>query len=301
MFLVFAMSTGCALSAFFYNLFIANWDPFKTMDALFQSPKEKKEEGRKMSNKLNWEIVMDFFLISLTYIGAMLCSNYALTQVNYPTQVLVKSAKMVPVVLGGLLLYGKRYPWYDYVAVAVITTCLIVFNLAKKKSRAEAAQTVVGLALIFLSLLCDMFTGPRQDKMNKKYQVGAFEHMMFTNLFAMFPSGIAMLIVEQSQPFQYAARYPEMIQYIFLFAVCNTLGQVFIFQSLTSFGALYLTLITTTRKFFTVFFSVIWFGHKLNITQWVSVVGIFSALFMQSYYAQLAKQRKKDEEKSKRT
>lgn len=58
-------------------------------------------------------LFIEGFCISLSYVGAMAATNFALTRVNYPTQVLVKSAKAVPVILGGIF-YGKRYPVSDY-------------------------------------------------------------------------------------------------------------------------------------------------------------------------------------------
>jgi len=294
-FLVFMVSVGSAISAFVVNAFNANFDTKKVFMVLYQAPKASKDTKEMDISRpvLNKEIVMDFFLIALSYIGAMLAGNYALTQVNYPTQVLVKSAKMVPIVIGGLILFRKTYPWYDYVAVAVVTTSLIVFNVAKSQTKAEAASTALGVFLCFLSLFCDGLTGPRQDKVNSRFVVKAFEHMMFTNLAAIIPSALAMLIFEGTAPWTYCERYPEVIQHIAVYCVCNTLGQLFIFQALTAFGALYLALITTTRKFFTVMFSVFWFGHNLNLFQWTSVVAIFSALLMQSYYSQMDKAKKK--------
>lgn len=44
---------------------------------------------------------------SLTYLLAMVCSNMSLQFVNYPTQVVAKSGKPIPVMLLGVLL-GKK-------------------------------------------------------------------------------------------------------------------------------------------------------------------------------------------------
>jgi UDP-galactose transporter B1 len=57
---------------------------------------------------------------SLTYLGAMLASNEALQHVSYPTQVLGKSIKPVPVMILGVLLARKRYHALKYVGVLAI-------------------------------------------------------------------------------------------------------------------------------------------------------------------------------------
>jgi UDP-galactose transporter B1 len=55
-------------------------------------------------------------------------------------------------------------------------------------------------------------------------------------------------------------------------------GQNFVFYCVHQFGALATSLITTTRKFFTIIFSVFIFGHPVNATQWAGVVLVFVAL-----------------------
>ncbi|CEM14054.1 unnamed protein product [Vitrella brassicaformis CCMP3155] len=244
---------------------------------------EKRLNLAQIRRKINQETVTNFALISLTYVGAMLSSNYALQHVNYPTQVLVKSAKMVPVVVGGFLLFRKTYPWYDYLSVFLVTTSLICFNLFKEGAKKHAVSTFMGVALCFVSLLCDGLTGPRQDHLMKKYHVTKFEHMTFTNLFALVWTALFMFVLEGVAPVTFCINNPSAVWAVLLCASCSALGQIFIFLSLTSFGALYLSLMTTTRKFFTILLSVVLYGHHLNAIQWTSVFVIFAGIFLQTY------------------
>lgn len=46
------------------------------------------------------------FICGVTYVGAMLASNASLKWVNYPTQVLGKSCKPIPVMILGVFLAG---------------------------------------------------------------------------------------------------------------------------------------------------------------------------------------------------
>jgi len=57
---------------------------------------------------------------SLTYLGAMLASNEALQHVSYPTQVLGKSVKPVPVMILGVLIARKKYHLMKYLGVLTI-------------------------------------------------------------------------------------------------------------------------------------------------------------------------------------
>jgi UDP-galactose transporter B1 len=72
---------------------------------------------------------MKYVYISTSYIGAMFSSNAALAYVDYPTQVLGKSCKMIPVMLTGVLFHGKKYKWRQYLAVSAITFGMTLFSL----------------------------------------------------------------------------------------------------------------------------------------------------------------------------
>ena len=59
----------------------------------------------------------DIFNSGVSQMLAMAASNEALRYVSYPTQVLGKSGKMVPVMAGGILLGGKSYSLAEYAQV----------------------------------------------------------------------------------------------------------------------------------------------------------------------------------------
>ncbi|VDM27329.1 unnamed protein product, partial [Hydatigera taeniaeformis] len=69
----------------------------------------------------------DYALCALCYIGAMFCSNASLRYVNYPTQVVGKSIKPIPVMLLNVLWARKRYPLRKYLFVGIVTTGVSLF------------------------------------------------------------------------------------------------------------------------------------------------------------------------------
>ena len=52
------------------------------------------------------------------------------------------------------------------------------------------------------------------------------------------------------------------------FSLAAACGQNFIYFTISNFNPLVCTTITTTRKFFTIVFSVFLFGHKISYAQW---------------------------------
>ena len=61
-----------------------------------------------------------YAICSFTYLLAMVTSNKALSWVNYPTQVVGKSCKPIPVMILGVLVGKKSYPLLKYLFILMI-------------------------------------------------------------------------------------------------------------------------------------------------------------------------------------
>lgn len=82
----------------------------------------------------------------------------------------------------------------------------------------------------------------------------------------------------------FLTRFPFVINWILQFAAMSALGQLFIFLSITTFSPLVCSLITTTRKFFTVLSSVILFGNSLSLQQWLGTFLVFLGLGLDMFF-----------------
>ena len=83
-----------------------------------------------------------------------------------------------------------------------------------------------------------------------------------------------------------------------MFTLCGVSGQIFIFLSISTFGSLVNTTITTTRKFMNIMLSVFLNGTALTQMQWGGVVMVFTGLFW-NIYSKYKKQRDKEMMKRK--
>jgi hypothetical protein len=72
-----------------------------------------------------------YAMAAFAYVMAFVCSNAALVYVSYPTQVLAKSCKTIPVMALGVLIAKKKYPISRYVAVLLISVGISVFMLSR--------------------------------------------------------------------------------------------------------------------------------------------------------------------------
>ena len=71
--------------------------------------------------------------LALVTVGTMGLSNGSLIYLNFPTQVVFKSCKLIPVMIGGILIQKKTYKLLDYVAVVTMCLGLVIFLLADVK------------------------------------------------------------------------------------------------------------------------------------------------------------------------
>ena len=104
-------------------------------------------------------------LCSLTYLVAMVSSNKALSWVNYPTQVIGKSCKPIPVMVLGVLVGRKRYPLLKYLFILMIVAGVAMFMYkdgSKKGGQGGEGLIGVGEVLLLVSLTCDGLTGAIQ-------------------------------------------------------------------------------------------------------------------------------------------
>lgn len=86
---------------------------------------------------------------AFTYLVAMVSSNMALQHINYPTQVIGKSCKPIPVMILGVLLGRKSYPLTKYLFVLMIVIGVGIF-MYKDKASAAGADSIIGVGEFLL-------------------------------------------------------------------------------------------------------------------------------------------------------
>ncbi|KAI3911767.1 hypothetical protein MKW92_012301 [Papaver armeniacum] len=225
----------------------------------------------------------------------------ALKYISYPAQVLAKSSKMIPVMLMGTLVYGIKYTLPEYVCTFLVAGGVSVFALAKTSSKTinklAHPNAPLGYGLCFLNLTFDGFTNATQDSITSRYpKTSAWDIMLGMNLWGTIYNLVYMFGLPYGSGFetyQFCLKHPEAAWDIFLFCLCGAVGQNFIFLTISRFGSLANTTITTTRKFVSIVVSSLVTGNPLSGKQWGSVMMVFSGLSYQIYLKWRKMQKKK--------
>ena len=242
---------------------------------------------------------------ALTYLLAMISSNMALRWVAYPTQVVGKSAKPIPVMLLGVLIGNKQYSVKKYICIVLIVVGVALFMFKDgKTSGSEDASFGMGEVLLILSLSMDGLTGAVQDRMRASSAPSAQQMMLAMNGWSTLMVGVALVLTGELFEFvKFTSTYSYVWINLTVLALTGAIGQLFIFMMVSSFGPLSCSVVTTTRKFFTVLCSVIFFGNVLAVRQWIGAVLVFAGLFADMLMGKKSqppqKSSKKDEAKEK--
>lgn len=231
------------------------------------------------SSEKNQVPLLEYLPISLTYVGAMFCSNMAIEFIDFPTMVLFKSCKPIPVLLMSVLVLGKRPPLLKWISVSMIVVGISIFQW--KQSSNEGNVTNYGLILLAASLAMDGFTGPFQEKLIHKYSPSSYAMMLYINFWSSILLFISLIITNQGEKaLEFCTNHSEILIKLFQLSIAGAIGQNFIYYTIQHFGSLTCTIITTCRKFFTILASVIYFGHPLSQMKWFGVAVVFAGLGM---------------------
>lgn len=170
---------------------------------------------------------------SLTYLLAMVTSNMALRWLPYPTQVVGKSAKPIPVLLLGVLVGNKKYDLKKYICIFTIVVGVVLFMFKDgKASNAKTDESFgLGEVLLIFSLSMDGLTGAIQDRMRAASRPSAQQMMLAMNGWSILILMPALLLTgEMFQFVAFTSKYPFLLVNLTLLALTGAVGQLFIFM-----------------------------------------------------------------------
>lgn len=130
----------------------------------------------------------------------------------------------------------------------------------------EANATWTGIMLLFFFLFFDSFTSQWQSRMFQRHPDLSMVELMFaTSAFSVVLSFVTLVHSKELYPaLEFVYRHSEIHLHFFMFSICSTIGQLFIFYTIKNFGAVVFTLIMTTRILLSIALSCILYGHDLG-------------------------------------
>ncbi|XP_038616867.1 adenosine 3'-phospho 5'-phosphosulfate transporter 1 isoform X2 [Tachyglossus aculeatus] len=225
-----------------------------------------------------------YSLASLSNVLSSWCQYEALKFVSFPTQVLAKASKVIPVMLMGRLVSRRSYEHWEYLTALLISVGVSMFLLSSgPEPRRSPATTLAGLLLLAGYVACDSFTSNWQDALFA-YRMSAVQMMFGVNLFSCLLT-VGSLAQQGAllEAARFMGRHGDFAAHALLLSACSACGQLFIFYTIAQFGAAVFTIIMTLRQALAILLSCLLYGHAVTVLGGLGVAMVFAALLLRVY------------------
>ncbi|KIM28419.1 hypothetical protein M408DRAFT_329482 [Serendipita vermifera MAFF 305830] len=271
--------------------------------------KEVTKTSSTLSSPRTKALLTVYFQCSLLITAAAPFGFAALSHISYPTMVLGKSCKLVPVMIMNVLLYRRKFAPHKYLVVFMVTMGITMFmgfsheGTSSKHHKAGGDSELnksglLGLTYLLINLALDGAINSTQDEIFVKYKVSGQQMMFFINLTSTLVTTFLSILPLPNIPvihpsdtrqselkaaFDFITQHPSIKIPLAQYSLTGSLGQLFIFETLQHFGSLTLVMITLTRKLFTMVLSVVVYNHKLTLGQWAGAAVVFAGIGVEAW------------------
>uniref|UniRef100_A0A182NRK4 Adenosine 3'-phospho 5'-phosphosulfate transporter 1 n=1 Tax=Anopheles dirus TaxID=7168 RepID=A0A182NRK4_9DIPT len=215
----------------------------------------------------------------------------ALKFVNFPTQVLAKSCKIIPVMIMGKIISRNKYEFYEYLTAVMISVGMIFFLTGSTdESKATAMTTLTGVLLLTFYMIFDSFTSNWQGELFKSYSMSSIQMMCGVNLFSTLFTGASLSMQGGFySSLVFAVDHPKFVVDCVILSISSAIGQLFIFYTIATFGAVVFTIIMTLRQAIAILLSCLIYQHRISFLGVIGVLIVFLAIFLRVYCNQRLK------------
>lgn len=217
------------------------------------------------------------------------CQYEALKYISFPTQVLAKAFKLVPVMLMGRFLHDKTYESYEYSTAATIGFGIYIFLDSSEhlelgrdvwSNPYGAKGALCGVVLLLLFLFFDSFTGQWQARMFKINQdISMIQMMLLINAFSAVFSFITLVHGQELYgTLLFVYSHPTFMVHLSIYCLCAIIGQLFIFYTVKNFGAVVFSIIMSIRLLFSIMLSCFIYSHPVSELGLLGIIVVFAAI-----------------------
>jgi adenosine 3'-phospho 5'-phosphosulfate transporter B3 len=245
-----------------------------------------------------------YFFMGCLLVVSFGMSNMSMLYLTYPTKVILKACKLIPVMLLGLSVQGRGYSSREYASAFALVVGLAFFTLGDKiwlliaPASADAAVAVrdadvgkstsisllIGIFLMSLSLVADSYLGNLQERTLAKHRCTP-QQLVFYN--STVGAGILAVVTLLNGELYAAIVYSVVRFTLFRVLVLTFVGylgvSVYLVLVKTS-GIFVATIVATIRKFITIVLSFFFFPKPFSLAHGLGLgaVAVGIALNMQT-------------------
>ncbi|EEB10955.1 adenosine 3'-phospho 5'-phosphosulfate transporter, putative [Pediculus humanus corporis] len=232
-----------------------------------------------------------YIFCSFSNIMSSWCQYESLKFISFPTQVLAKASKIIPVMMMGKLVSRKKYEYYEYVTAVLISIGMTFFMLGSKENKAhDNVTTFSGIILLAAYLIFDSFTSNWQGVLFSQFHMSSVQMMCGVNLFSCLFTTVSLIQQGGFIPsIHFMINYHKFMFDCLLLSICSAAGQLFIFYTISNFGAVVFVIIMTIRQGLAILLSCLIYHHNISPLGILGIFLVFISVFLRIYCNQRLK------------
>ena len=213
----------------------------------------------------------DYVILATMTSGGMYLTNFSLSYINYTTRIVAKCSKVIPTMVMGALMQGRRYEKKDYFAAMTLVCGVCLFALGDKASLPQFQPK--GVVMIVCALFIEAAAGNFEEKrlFNVSLPASHAEVVMHANIIGLFMTMFGMTLNgEIWLIISYMNSHPECVLRAMTAAAFGYMSVSFILLSIRQYGATNTEIIKALRKMLSIALSLILYPKPMG---WRYVTG----------------------------
>ena len=248
----------------------------------------KEEGGEEQRRTLIWRIatkrrakLKDYAILAALSAAGMNLTNFSLSYINYTTRIVAKCSKVIPTMVIGTMMQGRRYEKKEYFAAFVLIVGVCMFALGDAASLPEFQSK--GIAMLVAALFVEATAGNFEERrmFNVAKPASHAEVLFHANLIGLAMTACGMALEGNlCSILRFMWTRQEFVRSAFFAAIFGYLSISFILLSIRQYGATNTEIIKALRKMLSIALSLLLYPKPLSLNYvlgvMLTVVGILA-------------------------
>lgn len=225
--------------------------------------------------------ISEYLLVAMLSTASIGLTNLSVANLNYVTHMMFKSCKLIPVMIGSVLIVGRQYSLTNMVACLLMSSGLVIFTFFDSKIYPDF--NMKGLMFVSLALCSDAIVGNYQETLFKRYTIHNSEMIFYSygiGSVCMFVVSIAKMEFIPAIEQWFTRPFYSYISCL-IYSLLGYAGIFSVYSLIREFDALLTVTVTTLRKAFNVVLSFILFPKPFSVGYLLSGFIIFTGVCLE--------------------
>lgn len=182
---------------------------------------------------------------------------------------------------------GKKYSSIEYLCAIFISSGMIMFlygnhhanSFENVSSDQNISKLINGIIILVLYLAFDSFTSNWEEEIYHQYKISSWQMMAGVNFCSVTLTLTSLSQQDNLVPtLKLVSSCPELMRDCLILSISSTIGQFFVFYTISRFGALIFAMIMSLRQILAILLSFVIYHHSITGTSIFGILIVFTSI-----------------------